>query len=92
MYTIKISNAGDYLFNIRDPETTVRAAAESVMRELVGQNTIDYVLKDGRIQIAANTRQRLQELLDEYKSGVSVTNIQLLRPMRRLLLTWFSTW
>lgn len=75
----QISNAGDYLFNIRDPETTVRAAAESVMRELVGQNTIDYVLKDGRIQIAANTRSRVQALLDEYKSGVAVTNIQLLR-------------
>ncbi|MDC0360170.1 FtsH protease activity modulator HflK [Alphaproteobacteria bacterium] len=75
----QIANAGDYLFNIRDPETTVRAAAESVMRELVGQNTIDYVLKDGRIQISANTRQGLQALLDEYESGVTVTNIQLLR-------------
>ena len=75
----QIANAGDYLFNIRDPETTVRAAAESVMRELVGQNTIDYVLKDGRIQISANTRQGLQVLLDEYESGVTVTNIQLLR-------------
>lgn len=75
----QINNAGDYLFQIRTPELTIRAAAESVMREIVGQNTIDYTLTEGREQIAEQVRQNLQALLDEYQAGVTVTNVQLLR-------------
>lgn len=75
----QINNAGDYLFQIRTPELTIRAAAESVMREIVGQNSIDYTLTEGREQIAEQVRQNLQTLLDEYQAGVTITNVQLLR-------------
>lgn len=75
----QINNAGDYLFEIRTPVQTIEAAAESVMREIVGQNSIDYVLTEGREQIAEQTRLGLQALLDEYKAGVTVSNVQLLR-------------
>lgn len=75
----QINNAGDYLFEIRSPILTIDAAAESVMREIVGQNSIDYILTEGREQIAEQTRLGLQALLDEYKAGVTVSNVQLLR-------------
>jgi len=75
----RIKNAGDFLFNIRTPEQTVEAAAESVIREIVGQNSIDYVLTAGRTQVAAQARDKLQTLLDDYRAGVTITNVQLLR-------------
>lgn len=75
----QINNAGDYLFQIRTPELTIAAAAESVMREIVGKNTIDFVLTEGREQVAEQTKQNLQALLDEYQAGVTVSNVQLLR-------------
>lgn len=75
----QINNAGDYLFQIRTPELTIAAAAESVMREIVGQNSIDYILTEGREQIAEQSLQNLQTLLDDYQAGVTVTNVQLLR-------------
>jgi membrane protease subunit HflK len=75
----RIANAGDYLFQIRNPEQTIAAAAESVMREIIGQNSIDYALTDGREAIAADGLVNLQKLLDEYKAGVTITNMQVLR-------------
>ncbi|MEK9904090.1 MAG: FtsH protease activity modulator HflK [Rhodospirillales bacterium] len=75
----KIANAGDYLFQIRNPEQTIAAAAESVMREIIGQNSIDYALTDGREAVAADGLVNLQKLLDEYKAGVTITNMQVLR-------------
>jgi membrane protease subunit HflK len=75
----QINNAGDYLFEIRTPELTIAAAAESVMREIVGKNTIDFVLTEGRERVAQQALDNLQSLLDEYQAGVVITNIQLLR-------------
>ena len=75
----QINNAGDYLFQLREPDQTVKAAAESVMRDIVGQNSIDYVLTDGREEVASQALQNLQTLLDEYKAGIIITNIQMLR-------------
>lgn len=75
----RINNAGDYLFNIRTPELTIEAAAESVMREIVGKNTIDFSLTEGREQLAQQTKDNLQALLDDYRAGVTVSDVQLLR-------------
>lgn len=72
----KINNAGDYLFQIRTPETTIRAAAESVMREIVGQNNIDFILTDGRTFIAQQARTNLQTLLDDYRAGVTIETVE----------------
>lgn len=74
-----ISDAGRYLFNVRDPEATVKAAAESVMREIVGQTPIASALAEGRGAIEARARTDLQAILDTYESGIQVTQAQLLK-------------
>lgn len=75
----RISDAGKYLFNIRDPETTVKAAAESAMREVIGQTTLESAMTDGRIQVQARARDLLQSILDEYEAGISILDVKLLK-------------
>lgn len=73
----RIGNAREYLFEIRDPEGTVKAVAESVMREIIGQTPIQRALTEGRQQIEADARQKLQDLLNEYKAGIQILQVQL---------------
>jgi modulator of FtsH protease HflK len=73
----KIQNAGEYLFNIRDPEATVKVAAESVMREIIGQTNFDQAVTVGREEIERRTDTLLQSVLDSYKAGILVEAIQL---------------
>ena len=72
-----IKDAGLFLFNIRAPEVTVKAVAESAMREIVGRTLIVSVLAEGRQAIETETQELLQSVLDEYGSGVQVTQVQL---------------
>jgi modulator of FtsH protease HflK len=74
-----ISDAKAYLFNIRDPELTVKSAAESAMREVVGETPIAQALAEGRAKIEAETRQLLQTILDSYNAGIEITQLQLQR-------------
>ena len=74
----RIADAGQYLFNLADPDETIKVAAEAVMREIVGQTPIQTALTEGRQSIQFSVRQKLQELLDEYKTGVRVREVQLL--------------
>ncbi len=78
-YTVfwKINDAGKYLFNIASPEATVKAAAESAMREVIGQVPAQFALAEGRTQIEVNTMKLLQKILDDYGAGVLITQIQL---------------
>ncbi|MDD3288925.1 MAG: FtsH protease activity modulator HflK [Alphaproteobacteria bacterium] len=73
----RINDVNKYLFEIRDPEMTVKMAAESAMREVIGQNKLQFALTDGRGQIAEEAKSRLQELMDEYNVGVVITQINL---------------
>lgn len=73
----RISNAGDYLFNIRDPETTIKAVAESAMREVMGQTDIQPALTEAREEVASETRETMQRILDSYQSGILITGISL---------------
>ncbi|MBT4203775.1 FtsH protease activity modulator HflK [Hyphomicrobiales bacterium] len=72
-----ISNAGDYLFNIQDPEATVKAVAESSMREVVGGANLQQILTEGREQNEAAVLELMQKTLDEYGAGISVRRVQL---------------
>ncbi|WP_374444091.1 FtsH protease activity modulator HflK [Stella sp.] len=72
-----IRNAGEFLFNIRSPEQTVKAAAESAIRESIGQIPIALALAEGRREIEQNTLRLLQEVLDNYTAGILVTQVQL---------------
>lgn len=73
----KIKNAEDYLFNLRDPDMTVKDAMESAVREIVGKSTIDFVLFEGRGQISSATRELLQGIMDEYGSGIYIQKVNL---------------
>ena len=72
-----IKDAGKFLFNIRDPEDTVKALSESAMREVIGQTKIQAALAEARRDIETSSRKLLQEVLDQYGSGIEVTQLQL---------------
>ena len=74
-----IKNAQAYLFNIRDPDATVKSAAESAMREVVGETPIAQALSEGRGKIETDTQHLLQGILDTYGAGIELTQLQLLR-------------
>jgi membrane protease subunit HflK len=74
----RIGDAGNYLFNLTDPEETTKVAAEAVMREIVGRVDIQFALTDGREQIQFQAKQQLQDLLNEYQAGVIIREVQLL--------------
>lgn len=72
-----VKDAREFLFNVRDPDATLRQATESAMREIVGKNEMDFVIKDGRPQVGARTRALIQLILDGYNTGILVTNLNL---------------
>ncbi|RMF94727.1 MAG: FtsH protease activity modulator HflK [Gammaproteobacteria bacterium] len=71
------ANPVDYLFNVRDPDGTLRDVSESAIREVVGKSKVDFVLREGRAEIALNTQKVIQEALDEYRTGIIVTKVNL---------------
>jgi len=73
----KIKDAGKFLFKLRNPETTVKDMSESVMREVVGQRDLEFLLTGGRQEVEQVVRSDLQDILDVYESGVLVQSIQL---------------
>ena len=74
----RIGDAGNFLFNLTDPEETTKVAAEAIMREIVGRVDIQFALTDGRDEIQRLAKQQLQSLLDEYSAGVTIRDVQLL--------------
>jgi membrane protease subunit HflK len=73
----KVSNASDYIFNVKDPETSLRQAIESAIRETVGKSNMDFILKEGRADVTAQTREKVQSIMDLYKTGLQVTTVNL---------------
>lgn len=73
----RVENPKDYLFNIRDPEQTVKIAAESAIREIVGRTTIQEALSIGRDKIQIATRALLQDVLTQYQSGITINEVLL---------------
>jgi modulator of FtsH protease HflK len=74
-----VKDAKAYLFNIRNPEGTVKSAAESAMREIVGETPIAQALAEGRGKIETETQKLLQSILDSYGAGIEITLVQLQR-------------
>lgn len=72
----KIKDAADYLFNVRDVETTIGQATESAVREVVGKSTLDFALTEGRDQVSRSSRDLLQGILDRYKSGIHIVTVE----------------
>ncbi len=74
-YRIKDEGARDYLFNSRNPTAAVIQTAESAMREVLGRKKMDSVLYESRSEIATEVRDRMQEMLDRYGTGIQVSAV-----------------
>lgn len=74
-----VSNAADFVFNIRNPDQNVKDGAESVMREIIGRTDIEFALAEGREQVRQEAQALLQDLLDRYDSGIAVSALLLQR-------------
>jgi membrane protease subunit HflK len=71
-----IKDAGKFLFNIQAPEDTVKSVAETAMREVIARYDIQSILTEGRAQVEIDTQEIMQEILDFYDSGISITQVQ----------------
>jgi len=71
-----IKDAGKFLFKIQDPAATVKATAETAMREVIAKSKLQSILTEGRSQIEIETQEIAQSLLDEYESGIQITQVQ----------------
>ena len=78
----KIDNAEKYLFNVRSPETSLNHAIESAIRLSVGQSKMDFIITEGRNEIAFRIQNTVQEIVDQYGTGISIieVNIQEVSP------------
>ncbi|MGE5489943.1 MAG: FtsH protease activity modulator HflK [Actinomycetota bacterium] len=65
----------EYLFNNRHPDDAVMGAAETAVREIVGKSRMDFVLYEGREQIAANAAKLMQDILDRYNAGILISKV-----------------
>jgi modulator of FtsH protease HflK len=74
-YTLK--DPEDYLFSNRHPDNAVKQAAETAMREIVGKSKMDYVLYEGRADVAARATKLMQDLLDRYKTGINISKVNM---------------
>ncbi|MBR0659955.1 FtsH protease activity modulator HflK [Roseomonas oryzicola] len=73
----RIRDAGEFLFNTRNPESTVKSAAESVMREVIGRTPIQPALTEARAQIEQEVRRGTQAIMDQYRAGIEIVQVQL---------------
>jgi membrane protease subunit HflK len=76
-WVVKTDGASQYLFNIQQPEGTVKAVAESAMREVVGRSNIQPILTGARQGIETGVHDLMQKVLDDYSAGIQVTQVQL---------------
>ncbi|NYE22556.1 FtsH protease activity modulator HflK [Pigmentiphaga litoralis] len=74
-YRLKEGGARDYLFNSRNPDESVKQAAESAMREVVGKKKMDFVLYEGRTEVAAEVTKLMQNIMDIYGTGVLISTV-----------------
>ena len=70
-----LKNPEDFLFNNRDPEDAVRGTAETAIREIVGKSRMDFVLYEGRTEVAAGTKKLMQDILDRYQAGIKIVSV-----------------
>ena len=70
-----LKSVEDFLFENRSAENAVRGAAETSIREVVGKSMMDFVLYEGREQIAVDTKALMQSILDDYKTGINITSV-----------------
>jgi len=77
LWVVDAKRVQDYLFNIRNPEQTVKSVSEAAIREIVGRTPIASVLAEGRGKVETDTQQLIQSILDSYGAGILVQQVQL---------------
>jgi membrane protease subunit HflK len=73
----KIKNAANFLFKVRNPELTVKAAAEAAMRETIGKDEFETARTTGRGKITGSTKVLIQRILDDYGAGITITTVEI---------------
>ena len=73
----RVKDPSKYLFRLRDPDQALHATAEVALRSMVGRTNIEGVITSGREKVQQSTREWLQKLMDEYQSGLSITEVKL---------------
>lgn len=73
----RVKDPKDYLFNIRDPKRVIRDVSEAVMRNIVGDSSVDEVLTDRRVEINDIAQEQMQQTLDLYRAGIKVEAVRL---------------
>lgn len=73
----RIKDAGDYVFNVRNPEESLLQATETAVREVVGKNNLDFVITEGRDVVAVQARELVQKIIDDYGTGLLVTEFNM---------------
>lgn len=73
----RISNLQEFVLNVDQPEVSLQHATDSALRHVVGSTSMDQVLTEGREQMAADVKERLQRFLDTYKTGITVTQVNI---------------
>ena len=71
----QIKDARKYLFNVMDPDVTLKQVTESAERGIVGKSTMDFVLTEGRSGIAEEIKAEIQQILDQYEAGIRVITV-----------------
>lgn len=79
-WKINASRPQDFLFNMRDPEASVRSVAKSAMREVIGRNDLGDILTIAQSEIAEETKELMQGMFDAYGAGIEVIAVNLSRP------------
>jgi membrane protease subunit HflK len=90
LWLIKPNGAAEYLFNIQNPEGTVKAIAESAMREVVGRSEITPILTGARQNIETAVHELMQKTLDEYGAGIQISQVQMQKvdPPTQVIDSW----
>ena len=73
----KIKDPAEYLFNVVDPSLTLRQVTESSIRNVIGKSKLDFVLTEGRSEIAQRQQQLIQKIIDEYKAGILISKVEM---------------
>lgn len=76
-YRIDEERVNDYLFSVANPENTVKQVAESVMRQVAGTRTLDFIINENRTAVNQEARAEVQSMLNQYKTGIQITQLNI---------------
>jgi membrane protease subunit HflK len=73
----QVNDAKKFLYNVLNPSATLKQVTESTQRGVIGRNTMDFVLTEGRSQIVADIKSEIQQVMDSYRAGILITSVNL---------------